>query len=150
MQKKKRRSSRLLGVLVVVLVFSLGFKLGDLFEVSRNMEIFSELYKEINEVYVDETDPTRLMRTAIDSMLISLDPYTNFYGESQVDESKLIRTGQYLGIGAEVNFRMNKVLVLQLFQDGPADKAGATDHHGRWLWAAGLHNRCRTRQRLWG
>ncbi|MEL6651712.1 MAG: S41 family peptidase, partial [Bacteroidota bacterium] len=111
--------------MLVLLLFSVGFKVGgDLFEVSRNMEIFAELYTELNKSYVDETDPTHLMRTAIDSMLYSLDPYTNYYSESQIDESKLIRTGQYSGIGAEIGFRKGQLLLLQLFEDGPADKAG--------------------------
>ncbi|MEM6345252.1 MAG: S41 family peptidase [Bacteroidota bacterium] len=119
------KSWRLWGLMLVLLLFSVGFKVGgDLFEVSRNMEIFAELYTELNKSYVDETDPTRLMRTAIDSMLYSLDPYTNYYSESQIDESKLIRTGQYSGIGAEVGVRKGQILVLQLFEEGPADKAG--------------------------
>ncbi|MEL6590257.1 MAG: S41 family peptidase [Bacteroidota bacterium] len=120
-----QKSWRFWGLMLVLLLFSVGFKVGgDLFEVSRNMEIFAELYTELNKSYVDETDPTRLMRTAIDSMLYSLDPYTNYYSESQIDESKLIRTGQYSGIGAEIGFRKGQLLLLQLFEDGPADKAG--------------------------
>ncbi|MFK7920896.1 MAG: S41 family peptidase, partial [Bacteroidia bacterium] len=119
------KSWRLWGLALVLLLFTVGFKVGgDLFEVSRNMEIFAELYTELNKSYVDETDPTRLMRTAIDSMLYSLDPYTNYYSESQIDESKLIRTGQYSGIGAELGLRKGQLLLLQLFEEGPADKAG--------------------------
>lgn len=119
------KSWRLWGLTLVLLLFTVGFRVGgDLFEVSRNMEIFAELYTELNKSYVDETDPTRLMRTAIDSMLYSLDPYTNYYSESQIDESKLIRTGQYSGIGAELGLRKGQLLLLQLFEEGPADKAG--------------------------
>ena len=125
MQKKPFTRLHLLGILLGILVFGFGFKqLGNYFEVSRNMEIFGKLYTELNQVYVDETDPTRLMRTAIDSMLGSLDPYTNYFSESQVDESKLVRTGQYSGIGAELGKREGKILILQLFEDGPADKGG--------------------------
>jgi carboxyl-terminal processing protease len=125
MPKKPLRRLRLPGMLLVILVFGVGFKqLGDYFEVSRNMEIFGKLYIELNQTYVDEPDPTGLMRTAIDSMLASLDPYTNYFSESQIDESKLIRTGQYSGIGAELGKRQGKVLILQLFEDGPADKGG--------------------------
>ncbi len=125
MRNLSLKSWRLWGLMLVLLLFSVGFRFGgDLFEVSRNMEIFAELYTELNKSYVDETDPTRLMRTAIDSMLYSLDPYTNYYSESQIDESKLIRTGQYSGIGAEVGVRKGQILVLQLFEEGPADKAG--------------------------
>ncbi|MEL7534104.1 MAG: S41 family peptidase [Bacteroidota bacterium] len=125
MRNVSLKSWRLWGLVLVLLLFSVGFRVGgDLFEVSRNMEIFAELYTELNKSYVDETDPTRLMRTAIDSMLYSLDPYTNYYSESQIDESKLIRTGQYSSIGAEVGLRKGQILVLQLFEEGPADKAG--------------------------
>lgn len=119
------RRFRLPVILIGALLFGLGFKqLDEFFEVSRNMEIFGKLYTELNEVYVDETDPTALMRTAIDSMLGALDPYTNYFSESQIDESKLMRTGQYSGIGAQLGLRMGKVLILQLFEDGPADKGG--------------------------
>ncbi|MEL7341893.1 MAG: peptidase S41, partial [Bacteroidota bacterium] len=79
MRLLSQKSWRFWGLMLVLLLFSVGFKVGgDLFEVSRNMEIFAELYTELNKSYVDETDPTRLMRTAIDSMLYSLDPYTNY------------------------------------------------------------------------
>ena len=107
--------------------FSLGFitkPVDDFFEVSKNLEIISQVYKDINEVYVDETNPTQLMRTAIEAMLIGLDPYTNFYSESQIEDSKLMSTGQYSGIGAEVGLRDDKIIVVELFENGPADEKG--------------------------
>lgn len=88
------------------------------------MEIFGQLFKEINRVYVDETSPTDLMRTHIDAMTGSLDPYTNYYSESQIDQSKLIYSGQYSGIGAEIGRRENQVIILEMIGDGPADQAG--------------------------
>lgn len=114
-------------IILILVFFSLGFvskTAGDYFEISKNMEIFSRIYKEINEVYVDETNPTELMRTSINAMLENLDPYTNFYSESQIDYSKLMGSGQYSGIGAEVGLRGDKIIVLELFENGPADEAG--------------------------
>ena len=118
---------RYLAVLVAVLCFSVGFITptgGDLFEVSRNMEIFGRLYTEVNKVYVEETDPTGLMRTGIDAMLAHLDPYTNFYSESQIDLSRLMNSGQYSGIGVEVGRRADKILIMEVEGESPADSAG--------------------------
>ncbi|RMG58700.1 MAG: S41 family peptidase [Bacteroidetes bacterium] len=118
---------RLIALLTAVLFFSLGFVTptgGDLFEVSRNMEIFGRLYTEVNKVYVDETDPTGLMRTGIDAMLAQLDPYTNFYSESQIDLSRLMNSGQYAGIGIEVGRREDKILIIEVQGESPADSAG--------------------------
>ena len=112
-------------VLVILLCFGVGFKTaGDYFEISRNMDIFGKLYTEINRTYVDETNPTELMRISIDSMLKTLDPYTNFYSESQIENSKLYSTGQYSSVGAEVGLRNGKVLILELYENGPADSVG--------------------------
>ncbi|MEM7373144.1 MAG: S41 family peptidase [Bacteroidota bacterium] len=122
---KKPRSILLL--LLLPVAFSLGFLShiqGDYFEISKNLEIFGHLFKEINKVYVDETSPTDLMRTHIDAVVGSLDPYTNFYSESQIDQSKLIYSGQYSGIGAEVGKRNDQIIILELTGEGPADMAG--------------------------
>ncbi|MEM7655007.1 MAG: S41 family peptidase [Bacteroidota bacterium] len=125
----KRLLSRkaLLWLLLIPLAFSVGFltKATDqYFEISKNMEIFGDLYKEVNQVYVDETNPTQLMRTGLDAMLGSLDPYTNYYSESQIDQSQLIFSGQYSGIGAEVGRRKDAFIILELVGAGPADEAG--------------------------
>ena len=121
----KRRHKQILAVLAILLFFSVGFKTaGDYFEISKNMDIFGKLYTEVNRVYVDETNPTDLMHKGIDSILKTLDPYTNFYSESQIENSKIYSTGQYSSIGAEVGIRGNKVLILELFEKGPADEAG--------------------------
>ncbi|MDX2245396.1 MAG: S41 family peptidase [Bacteroidia bacterium] len=119
---------KLRGWMVIVMVFfSLGFvtrTVDDYFEISKSMEIFSAVYKDINNVYVDETNPTQLMRTAIDAMLGSLDPYTNYYSESQIDYSKLMSTGHYSGIGADIGTRDGKTILMELYENGPADEAG--------------------------
>ena len=87
-----------LGTVVVTLVSS-AF-VDDYFEVSKNLDIFSTLYREVNMYYVDSTDPGKLMRKGIDSMLESLDPYTNYIPESDIEDYRFMTTGQYGGIGA--------------------------------------------------
>ena len=72
------------------------------FELSKNIEIYANLYKEINTNYVDETDPAGLMRVGIDAMLASLDPYTNYISEGQIEGYRIATTGKYGGIGASV------------------------------------------------
>jgi carboxyl-terminal processing protease len=96
----------------------------DYFEISKNMEILGKIYLEVNQTYVDETNPTELMHTSIDAMLASLDPYTNYYSESQIEYAKLMNSGQYSGIGAEIGLRRDRMVVLELYGGGPADEAG--------------------------
>ena len=80
-------------------ILSLGF-VDNFFEISKNMDIFSSLYKELNIYYVDETDPGDLMKRAIDAMLESLDPYATYIPESEKEDFEFMTTGQYGGIGA--------------------------------------------------
>ena len=75
----------------------------EFFEISKNMEIFTSVYKELNIYYVDGTKPGALMKTGIDAMLKSLDPYTVYYPESKIEEAMFMQTGQYGGIGTLVN-----------------------------------------------
>lgn len=111
-------------VLLISGTFLLGFRAGDLFEIAKSMDIFGKVYTEINTVFVDETNPTELMRVGIDSMLKHLDPYTNYFSESQIETSKLFSTGEYSSIGAEVGLRGKKTLILELFEKSPAFDAG--------------------------
>src|SRR6187397_2139903 len=70
------------------------------FEIAKNLDIFASLYKEVNGLYVDEVNPNKLIRTGIDAMLNSLDPYTNYVPEDEVEDFRAQNTGQYGGIGA--------------------------------------------------
>ncbi|MFM8739641.1 MAG: peptidase S41, partial [Cytophagales bacterium] len=70
------------------------------FEIARNMEIFASLFKVTNDLYVDEVSPTKMMHDGVDAMLNSLDPYTNYFSEDQVEDFRIINTGEYGGIGA--------------------------------------------------
>jgi len=94
------------------------------FKIAQQLEIFSQVYKEINKVYADEVDPTRLMKSAIDSMMQRLDPYTVFISESRIEEAKVIRTGQYSGIGMDIARRDGQVVVRSIVEKGPANQKG--------------------------
>lgn len=94
------------------------------FEVSKNLDIFSTLYKELNTYYVDDTEPGELMKTAIDGMLKSLDPYTNYIPESQIEDYRFITTGQYGGIGALIHKDSNVVVLSEPYEGFPAFNAG--------------------------
>ncbi|WGQ07661.1 S41 family peptidase [Pedobacter gandavensis] len=95
----------------------------DLFQVSKNLDIFASLYKEININYVDETNPSNLMRSSIDAMLDGLDPYTEYIPESEVEDYKLKYVStQYGGIGASTLFIEGKLFVNEVTEGYPADK----------------------------
>lgn len=108
---------------VVFLVVGSGFK-SDFFEIAKQIEIFTTLFKELNMNYVDETNPAELMDSAIKNMLDELDPYTKFLNEQDVEEYKISNAGEYSGIGALVRSYDDKLLIVEPYQDYPADKAG--------------------------
>jgi carboxyl-terminal processing protease len=94
------------------------------FEISKNLEIFTELYKELNIYYVDDTQPGKLMKTGIDAMLASLDPYTQYIPESDIEDYRFMTTGQYGGIGALIKKKDNSVVISEPYEGFPAMKAG--------------------------
>ncbi len=100
------------------------------FEIAKNLEIFGSLFKEVNTYYVDDVSPQDLMDNGINSMLNSLDPYTNYIPEDQIEDYRIMTTGQYGGIGLEVGIRVDPVtkeekIIVMMPQDGfAAQKAG--------------------------
>ncbi len=94
------------------------------FEIAKNMEIYSSVFKEVNKYYVEGVEPSDLMKKGIDAMLASLDPYTNYIAEEDIEGFRMMTTGEYGGIGAMIGTRENRVLVLQPYKGFPADKAG--------------------------
>jgi carboxyl-terminal processing protease len=94
------------------------------FEIAKNIDIFATMYKEVNNYYVDEVNPNKIMRTGIDAMLKSLDPYTVFISEDQIEDYRTMTTGEYGGIGATVGTRNGKTLIIMPFEDSPARKSG--------------------------
>lgn len=94
------------------------------FEISKNLDIFGHLYREVNSIYVEETDPGDLMRVGIDAMLGSLDPYTTFISEEEAEEVAFMSTGQYGGIGAVVRKRAEEMIIISCYKGYPADRGG--------------------------
>lgn len=92
------------------------------FEVSKNLDIFATLFRELNIYYVDETKPGDLMQKAIDDMLESLDPYTNYIPESDIEDHKYMITGQYGGIGSLIRQDSEYVVVSEPYEGFPAQK----------------------------
>lgn len=94
------------------------------FEIAKNVQIFTTLYKEVNNYYVDELNPSKIMRTSIDAMMKSLDPYTVFISEDEIEDYRTRTTGEYGGIGATIGTRNGKVLIIMPHEDTPAKRAG--------------------------
>ncbi|MFZ1751173.1 MAG: S41 family peptidase [Saprospiraceae bacterium] len=95
-----------------------------LFEISKNLEIFITVYKELNTNFADELDPGTLMRTAIEAMTNSLDPYTNFVSESQIESYWINDDEKYQGIGAKVALLDGQLTILEPYEGGPAFVSG--------------------------
>lgn len=121
----KRKVAIMLAVITVAFssFISFGF-VTNYFEVSKNLDIFVTLYRDLNIYYVDDTDPGKLMKTAIDAMLESLDPYTVYIPESQIEDYRIMTTGQYGGIGASIQTRGDFVIITDPYEGFPAHKAG--------------------------
>ena len=110
-------------ILSVFLLIGVSFK-DDFFEISKQIEIFTTLFKTINQNYVDDTNPAELMDKAIKSMLADLDPYTNYFNEQDVIKFKINNTGEYTGIGAMITRKDDKLIIKEPYKGFPADKAG--------------------------
>lgn len=113
-----------LGAFIGITLFSSVAFTNNYFEISKNLDIFTTLFKELNTYYVDDVDPNDLMREGIDAMLQSLDPYTNFISESEIEGYRLQTTGKYGGIGAIIRQKDGQVIVAEPYSGFPADKAG--------------------------
>lgn len=96
----------------------------DRFEIVKNIDIFTDVYKKVVSLYVDDTQPGELMQTGIDAMLSSLDPYTVFYPESDIEDYKMMTTGQYGGIGARIRKIDEYVVIDEPYEGFAAHKAG--------------------------
>jgi carboxyl-terminal processing protease len=109
---------------VICAFFLVAFKASDYFEISKNISIFADVYKEVNTTYVDEVKPGKLIRAAIDGMLKSLDPYTNFYSEAQAEDYRFQVSGTYSGIGASTRRINGRIFIDSPLEDRPCEKAG--------------------------
>jgi carboxyl-terminal processing protease len=106
-----------------LLITTTSFK-NDFFEIAKQIEIFTTLFKELNMNYVDETTPATLMNKAIKGMLEDLDPYTVYWNEQEVEDALIKNSGTYTGIGASVKTLKDKITIVEPFKGYPADKAG--------------------------
>lgn len=94
------------------------------FEIARNLDIFATTIREVNAYYVDEVNPNKMVKTGIDAMLNTLDPYTNYIPEDEIENYRTMTTGLYGGIGAVVGKRKDRNLILMPYNGYPAEKAG--------------------------
>lgn len=108
---------------ICIITLGLSFINND-FDVAKNIDIFSSVLKELNLNYVDPINTNDLVKKAIDAMLESLDPYTVFYPESDIEEYRLMTTGQYGGIGAVIQEQDGFVVITEPYQGFPAQKSG--------------------------
>ncbi|MGB4399829.1 MAG: S41 family peptidase [Daejeonella sp.] len=122
--KSSALKRKILIVTLAISLFSLSF-VEDLFQVSKNLEIFASVYKNLSINYVDDVNSSEMMKTGIDAMLNDLDPYTEYIPESDIEDYKLKYVStQYGGIGATISNRGGKVLVAEPYEGFPAQKAG--------------------------
>ncbi|MFW6370320.1 MAG: S41 family peptidase [Bacteroidota bacterium] len=94
------------------------------FEIAKNLEIYYSLFRELNMFYVDDVNPNNLVKTSIDEMLESLDPYTTFISEEQMEDFRFMTTGEYAGIGALIGEQNGKIVISEPYEGFPAQKFG--------------------------
>lgn len=122
----KRHTRKLIAVIIIAVlsVTTLSLTNSNDFEIAKNLDIFTTLIRELNFNYVDEINPGALLKTAIDGMLKTLDPYTNFIPESELENYKFMTTGEYGGIGAIIHTQGEYIVVSEPYENSPAHKAG--------------------------
>ena len=94
------------------------------FEITKNLRTMSAVYNVINTYYVDEPQPGKMMKTGIDAMLKSLDPYTVYIPESRIEDYRYMTTGQYGGIGAMIQKQGDAIVISEPYEGFPAQKNG--------------------------
>lgn len=124
MNMQSRKKTILTATVAVIAFVSLAFTHVSFFEITKNLDIFSTLYKELNTYYVDTLNADKLMQAGAVAMLEDLDPYTDFIPEEDMDEYRIQTTGKYGGIGAIIGTRGEWVMVTEPYEGCPAAKAG--------------------------
>jgi len=94
------------------------------FEISKHLDIYFTMFKNLNTLYVDKIDASKMIKTSIDEMLKTLDPYTVYIPESEIEDFKFMTTGQYGGIGASIRDYGKKIVITDVYENFPAQKAG--------------------------
>ena len=111
------------GIIALVFISTTAYKT-DYFEIAKQLDIFTSLFKEVNMNYVDETNPAALMQESVKQMLKDLDPYTTYMNEQDVEKARINQSGAYVGIGATINTSKNKLVIVEVYKNLPADKVG--------------------------
>ena len=125
MSNKILKAALALSFVVIIGLSFWGFKSDQKnFEISKNLDIFYTLVRELNLFYVDEVKPDKLIKKGIDDMLETLDPYTVYIPESEMDDFKFMTTGEYAGIGAMISKRGNQIIVAEPYEGFPAQVNG--------------------------
>lgn len=114
----------LISIVALLGVSATSIQQDKLYEISKNIEIFINVYKELNANYVDDLDPNQLMRVGLDAMVASLDPYTNYISESQVASYMINTEGRYEGIGAIVEKIGDYVTIVEPYEGSPVLEVG--------------------------
>lgn len=109
---------------LTVLTFAFREPAEKYFEVAKSLDIFATLFKEVNAYYVDEVEPEKLVRKGIDAMLESLDPYTDYISEDEMESFRITTTGQYGGVGAMIGVINKKIVVTHPYENFPAHRSG--------------------------
>lgn len=121
---KKSLRNRILSLLIAIFAITSISSTRSDFEISKNLDIFASLYRELNQNYVDDIQPGELMKIAIDKMLSSLDPYTVFIPESDIEDYRFMTTGQYGGVGALIQKQGENIVITEPYENFPAQKEG--------------------------
>lgn len=122
--KTKKAVIAIVGVCLLSISFY-SFKQDDKnFQIAKNLDIFYTLFRELNLFYVDDVNPDKLVKTSIDKMLESLDPYTNYISEDDVEDFRFMTTGEYAGIGALISKQKEKIVIAEPYEGFPAQKSG--------------------------
>jgi len=121
--KKYIKKKSILIVLIGIVFVSFSFQ-SKFFEVAKQIEIYTTLFKELNMYYVNEINPAELTNNALKNTLKNLDPYTNYFNEQDVEAAKIRREGEYGGIGASISYSNKSPLIISVYKGYAADKAG--------------------------
>ncbi len=128
MKHLKRLNVKVRNVFLILVLASAGLLLAASgsknFEITKHLDIFSTMFRELVVNYIDDINVAEVMRAGIDEMLESLDPYTNFISEAEIEDARFMTTGQYGGIGARVQMRGNRIMITEPYEGFPAHRAG--------------------------
>jgi carboxyl-terminal processing protease len=123
-KRRTWKSMLIAGTIAVFSLFFIAFDDNDDFELAKNLDIFHTLMRELRLFYVDDIQVGQVFKSSIDKMLETLDPYTVYYPESEIEDFRFITTGQYGGIGALMRTSGNDIVIEEIYENYPADKAG--------------------------